>query len=729
MKGTKRIKTACRACHGGCGAIVTVENNRAIKIEPDPEAPLSKGRMCPKGLAAIDLLYDPNRLQYPMKRTGERGQGKWKRILWDEAYEIIIENIQRIKSESGIQSIGIVQGTGRHHLHQTARFANTLGTPNWFEPGTAQCYHPRVTNFFMTYGHPLVVDYYGDVNPECILVWGTNPVISGADGEIQFLTRDAIKKGSKLIVVDPRQTELAKKAAIWLQIRPGTDCALALGMIHVIINENLYDKKFVDQWTYGFEALRKRISDYPLKKVSEITWIPKAKIIEAAKLFAQSTPASLELGCAIEHTPNCYDTVRAISFLPGITGNYDVPGGFIEGMKMMPDAETNLGKLEHEIAAQRLGAEKYPFLSGTNMHFPSAHIPTVFHAIRTGEPYPIKALMFFGNNGLIGFADSNRTYDLFRRLDFMCCMDLFMTPTAEMCDLVLPAACWLELDAVLSVPFFAGHTVMAQKKIMRLYGRKADEEVYCELCARMGLDYGAQNIHDILNAQLREVGKRYPQFKNLDFVQLCELNYLEIPMEYRHHEKRGHLDTPTGKMEIWSTEMEKIGLDPLPKYAEPPESPYSTPELARHYPLILITGGRSPFYFLSEGKSLPFSRRRAPYPCVELHPETAKKYGISDGDWVYIESPRGRITQKALITEGIDPRVVNCQHGWWYPEDLSPSHGWRESNANILTSADPPYDAVMGTYQLRALLCRISKNGSKMIETRFQNSEIGARSL
>ncbi|MDR3294558.1 MAG: molybdopterin-dependent oxidoreductase [Clostridiales Family XIII bacterium] len=725
-ENTQRIKTACRACHGGCGAIVSVDGDRAVKIEPDPDAPLSKGRMCPKGLAALDLLYSPDRLKSPMKRAGERGQGHWTCISWEDAYGIIIKNIEKVRKEHGIQSVALGQGTGRHHFHHMARFAHSLGTPNWFEPGTAQCYHPRVTNFFLTYGHPLVVDYYGDVNPAYILVWGSNPVVSGADGEIPFRTRDAIRKGSKLLVVDPRKTPLAEIAEVWLQIRPGTDCALAMGMLRVIINENLYDKAFVEKWTYGFEELRKRVQAYSTKRVSEITWIPEQDIIRASRLFAEAGSASLELGCAIEHTPNCFDAVRAISFLPGITGNYDRPGGFIEGMKMMPDCDVMLENLAPEIAEKRLGAQQYPFLAGTGMHFPSAHVPTVFEAVRTGLPYPVKALLLFGNNGLLGFADSVKTFEVFKKVDFLCCMDLFMTPTAEMCDLVLPAASWLELDAVLSAPFFAGHTVMAQKKILRIHNCKADEEVFCELSERMGLNYGAKDVHEILDAQLKITGERYPEFKGLDFARLCEQNYLQIPMEYMQYEKRGRLDTPTGKMEIWSTEMEKKGLDPLPKYMEPPESPYSTPDLAKEYPLVLTTGGRSPFFFLSEGRQLPFSRSRTAYPRIEIHPETAGKHGIEDGDWVYVETRRGRITQKASVTENIDPRVVNCQHGWWYPEDLSADHGWRESNVNILTNADPPYDPVMGTYQLRALLCRISRNDSAYIEQRFIESEIGA---
>jgi len=703
---------------------VTVEDDRVVKIEPDPDAPLSKGRLCPKGLAGIELLYDPNRLKYPMKRAGERGEGKWARISWDEAYDTIAENIEKVKREYGIESVAMAQGTGRHHFNHLPRFAHTVGTPNWFEPGTAQCFFPRITNFNLTYGKPLVVDYFGDVNPECILVWGTNPLITGADGEIQFLVRDAIRKGSKFIVVDPRRTELAEKAEVWLQLRPGTDCALAMGMLNVIINEGLYDKDFVENWVHGFDKLRERVQGYPPARVSEITWVPEEDIVRAARIYAAAGTASLEVGCAIEHNPNSFDIVRAVSFLPGLTGNFDVPGGFIEASDILPDIDNRLEYIAPGVAEKRLGYDSFPFLAGAGSGFPSAHIPAVFEAILTGKPYPIKALLLFGNNGLLGFANSNRTYEALGRIDFLCCMDLYMTPTAELCDLVLPAASWLELDAVFSVPYFANYAVMAQKKITRTHECKADEEVFFELCERMGLNYGGERLHDIFDEQLREAGERYKEYEGLDFEKMCELNYFHIMPEYRHYEKRGGLRTPTGKMEVWSTVLEKAGFDPLPKYIEPPESPYSKPELAEEYPLILLTGSRSPFFFHTELRSVPALRNMAPYPRVEMHPKTAAKYGIADGDWVFIESPRGRITQKALVTDGIDPRVVNCQSGWWYPEEKSPDHGWRESNANLLTSGDPPYDVTMGTYQLRALLCRICKNDDKSIETRFEKSDI-----
>ncbi len=721
------IKTACRACHGGCGALVTVEDGVVTRLRPDPDSPLSRGRMCPKGLAGIQLLYHPDRLKYPMRRLGARGSGRWERISWDEALDTITENIDRIRRESGPESIVLGQGTGRHHLKHVNRFANALGTPNWIEPGTAQCFFPRVATGGLTYGTMPVVDYYGPVNPALLLIWGSNPVVSGADCEIQFRCRDAIAKGAQMIVVDPRRTELAKKAAFHLQLRPGTDAALALGFLHVIIQEELYDKAFCETYTYGFEALRERVQDYTPQRVSEITWVPAEQIVGAARLFAATHPAALEWGCALEHTPNCFQTVRALAILPGITGNFDIPGGWIEGAHVMPEADILIDKLPDEQGYKRMGEKEYKLLAGVGGACPAAHVPTLMNAMLTGEPYPIRALMLFGNNGIISFADSKKVRRAYENMEFISCMDMFMTPTAELADILLPAACWLELDEVYSGPSLADHVILVQKQVTRTHECRSDEEVLCELAHRLNLNYYAETPYDIYNDQLRAVGEKYPQYRDLDWEKMKALSYLEFPIEYEQYKKRGRFDTPTGKMELYSTAMEALGLDPLPNFIEPPESPYSTPELLEKYPVILTTGGRSKFYFISEGRQVPMLRKMEPYPQVEIHPETAARYGIADGDWVWIETRRGRITQKAKVTEDILPGVVNCALAWWYPEESSPGHGWDESNCNILTSQDPPYDPNSGTYQLRALLCSIRKNPDTSIEKRFRDSALYAR--
>lgn len=707
-KYDKMYKSACRMCHGGCGVLVMVKDGKVVQIKGDPDSPLNRGKLCIKGLSSIEHLYHPDRLKYPLKRAGKRGEGKWERISWDEALGEIVQQIDRIRNDNGAESIAIAQGTGRHHSKHVVRFANALGTPNWYEPGTAQCFIPRIIAGIKTYGGLPICDYYGDTNPACALVWGHNPTVSGPDGELQFRIQDAIKKGTRLIVVDPRRTELAARAEIWLQIRPGTDDALALSMLHVIINENLYDRDFVENWTIGFDQLKEHVQQYSPQWAETITWIPADQIVAAARLYAQTRPSVLEWGCALEHTPNCIQTVRAVSLLPGITGNIDIPGGMVIGMNIMAGASNLIEHLPESTKLKRLGVDRYKVLSGLDAVHPAAHIPTLMQAMRTGEPYPVKTLLAFGNNSLVSCADSRLVYESLMNLDFISVMDLYMTPTAELADIVLPAASWLELDELLIVPYGSPFAVLGQQKIVREHEHRSDEEVLIDLARRLKLDVGTESLEEIFREQLDTIDPSYPDHKNLTMDDIRENGSISIPIRYRKYETEG-FKTESGKVELTSSYLEKLGYDPLPDYREPPESPVSQPELARQFPLILTTGGRTRYFFCSEYLQIPSLRKRNPDPIVEIHPQTAAKHNIKNGDWVTIETQRGSIQQKAKLTDGIHQEVINAQYGWWYPEDETPDHGVWKSNANVLTSMAPPYDPAIGTYQLRALLCRIKK--------------------
>ena len=696
----KIYKSVCRMCHGGCGVLVHVHRNEIVKITGDPKSPLNKGRLCPKGLASIEHLYNPNRLKYPLKRIGKRGEGKWKRISWDEALDTIATKINEIRKDYGVESIAIGQGTGRHHFFHTLRFANALGTPNWCEPGTAQCFIPRILTGMMTYGDLPICDYYGEINPACVLVWGHNPIVSGPDGELQFRIKECIKKGTKLIIIDPRETKLTKKADLWVQVRPGTDDALALSIINVIIKEQLYDKEFVEQWTVGFDELKEHILYYSPEWAETITWVSAEQIRAAARMLASNKPATLEWGVALEHTPNCLQTVRAVGLLPALTGNIDIPGGWILGMHLIDDFPILLlDKLPEEMKIKRMGADKFKVLCGENSFFPSAHVPTLFEAMRTSKPYPVKAFLIFGNNGLVTYGDSRKIYESLTSLDFLSVMDIYMTPTAQLADIVLPAATWLEVDQILAMPFIANNVVLAQQKILSMWECKQDEEVFIELARRLNLDTAKESIYDVYNKQLEPLG--------INFDQLKEIGFITTEIKYKKYEAQG-FRTPSKKVELSSNYLKNLGYNPLPYYQEPPESPLSTPNLAKEYPFILTTGGRIQEFFCSEYRQIQSLRKKHSDPIVEINHETAKKLNIAEGDWVWIETLRGKIKQKAKLTN-IHPQVVNVQYGWWFPEKSPPLYGVWESNANVLTNIEPPYDPAIGTYQLRALLCKIYK--------------------
>ncbi len=698
---TQVLKSVCRSCHGGCGTLLHVTDGRLTKVAGDRDSPLNKGRLCPIGTSTLDLVYHPDRLKYPLRRTGARGEGKWERISWDEALGEIAQRLQTVKRAYGAEAIAMGTGTGRHHIRWVSRFGHALGTPNWCEPGFAQCFHPRVNTTLLTFGDFPVCDFTGGTPPQCIVYWGHNPVNSGPDGETRFNALDALETHPKVIVVDPRRTRLAKQADLWLQLRPGTDGALALAMLHTIIEERLHDAAFVAEWTHGFDALAQRVRSCSPEWAAPITWVPAEKIRAAARLYARTRPSMMEWGCAIEHTPNCVQTVRAISMLPALTGNVDVPGGWVFGMKGLGRFPSLIENLSPEMSAKRLGAERFKMLGGEGADLPAAHIPTLLRAMREGVPYPVKAFLVFGNNTLTTFGNAKQACESLLKLDLLVVADLFMTPTAELADIVLPAASWPELNQLAGLPTIAANVVLAQQKAVQIGECRADEEIFIDLARRMNLPVGTEALDDVLESQLA----------NGCGISLSELRtkgFHKLELRYRKY-LDGGFKTPTGKIELYATRLEAMGYDPLPHWQEPPESPVATPEVAQDFPLVLTTGARIPFFFNSEHRQIRNLRKAHPDPIVEIHPDTARPFGIASGDWVWIETRRGKIRQKARVTDEIDPRVVHVEHGWWFPEEAGPGHGVWTSNANLLTSNDPPYDPAMGTYQLRALLCRIER--------------------
>jgi anaerobic selenocysteine-containing dehydrogenase len=656
--------------------------------------------MCVKGPATPEMMYHPSRLLTPLKRVGVRGSNQWEKVSWDAALSDIAGRMDRIRSESGPESIAIGQGTGRHHYMHTVRFANTLGTPNWYEPGLANCFIPRITVSRLTYGGFVVADYYGDIKPKTILFWGHNPLVSGPDGELAFPVRRALDAGSYGIAVDPRRSETAKHCGMWLPVRPGTDCALALAMIHVIIQEGIYDKEFVEKWTVGFDKLSDHVADCSPQWAEAITGVPAKDTVDAAKRYAMEKPSVLEWGVSIEQNPNSLQTVRALSLLRGLTGNIDIPGGDILGMEITRPYPVLRNLLPEGMNAKRIGSDQFKLLSGPRAYLPSAHIPGLFKAMRTGDPYRIRALLIFGSNPMVTVANSREVYESLLKLDLLVVTDLFMTPTAALADYVLPAAFWPEVNQLLEIPLVAGNAVIAQQKVVQVGECRQCEEIMIDLAKRLNLPGAEEDLESLLNYQLEPLGVTFEELKGKHII--------FPPHQYYKFEKKG-FRTPSRKVELYCKSLERLGYDALPTFKEPPESPDSQPELARKFPYVLTTGSRRSEFFHSEHRQIESLRRRRPYPIAEIHPAIAEAHGIEAGDWITVSSPRGRIRMKAEVTDDIRRGVVNVDHGWWFPEKEGPCFGVWESNANLLTSNAAPYDPAFGSYQLRGLLCSIEK--------------------
>jgi anaerobic selenocysteine-containing dehydrogenase len=689
------VKSHCRMCHGGCGVLVYTKNGKVEKIAGDPDCPINHGTLCSKGLASAQLAYHPDRLTYPVKRLGAKGSGKWERLSWDEALDTIAGRLLHYRDVFGAESVVLGYGTGRENEAVIYRFANLFGTPNVLTAGHF-CYGPRIATSILTCGTNPIVDY--EHHPRCIMVWGNNLVISNPDcykGE-SFST--ALDAGARLIAVDPRLTRIAARADIWLPLRPGTDAALALGMLNVIIEEELYDREFVENHVHGWEPFVQRVKEYPLHRVEEISWIPAQKIKDAARLFATTKPAAIQWGVAIEQQVNCADNDRLLMILMGITGNIDVPGGQV---LFKPPGIRNVGHfgahrmLPDTQREKRLGGDRFR-LAG---NFAIINPKCVWDAIVDENPYPVKALFFISSNPLMTRGNGAEVYRALEMVEFMAVSDFFLTPTAEMADIVLPAATWLEMDYI--GDFWKRHGyILPRRKVIQVGECRSDHEMLNDLAHRVGQgEYWWDDFEQALDWILEPIGITWQDFKQMD--------HIRGEVVYQKYENRG-FSTPTRKFEIYSTALESMGYDPLPRYREPPESPVSTPELYRRFPYILITGRRLPGFFHTENRQVPWLRELHRDPVVEIHPDTAAKEGIQEGDWVTIESPRGRVRQRAKLFSGMDPRIISAEHAWWFPEKKDPGHGWDESNINMLT--DNSYEAcdpAMGATHVRTLLCRI----------------------
>jgi anaerobic selenocysteine-containing dehydrogenase len=396
----------------GCGLKLHIKDNRLVGVEGDPEHPISQGRLCVRCLSLPEYVHHPQRVIYPQRRVGKRGENKWERISWDEALDIIEARTREIQGKYGKESVVVFGGTGREAtLYYGPLAFAAFQTPNSCFPMSGfACYGPRrsIAGFLMGTGYPEIdfaayyPDRYDNPNyqiPEYVIVWGKNPIESNPDGFFGHSLVDLMKRGTKLITIDPRVTWLASRSEYHLQLRPGTDAALGLGLLNVIINEDLYNHEFVEKWTYGFEDLKERVQEYPPEKVAEITWVPKDKIIEVARKFATAGNSGILWGLAFDATTAGGQAGHCVFALLALTDNIDVPGGMTIGMK-----SSFLGKWRFEtekylepnaVEEKRIGVKEYPaFAASMNVAQPDAVLDT----LETGKPYPLKMAFLQSTN-------------------------------------------------------------------------------------------------------------------------------------------------------------------------------------------------------------------------------------------------------------------------------------------------------------------------------------------
>jgi anaerobic selenocysteine-containing dehydrogenase len=715
--GMKVIKSTCWECYHKCGTLVYVKEGKVVDIKGNPEHPYNRGILCIKGKKApIAWTYHRDRVIYPKKRVGARGEGKWERITWDEGLETVAERFAHIKERYG--PLSIVAAVSNAYFPRgvaVALLMRSIGSPNWMI-NTDLCGGSSWISDAVTWGDNPTRTYIGPdyANSKCILMFGTNVPAAHPTGEWHDIYK-AKQKGVKIIVVDPRKTQAAKIADLWLPVRPGTDAALALGMANLMIKEGWYDKQFVEKWCFGFDKFAERVKEYPLERVVGITGLRKEDITEAARMYGTIKPAGLALRLGLQAQTNGVQTCRAITCLLAISGNVDIAGGNLL-KKNLPgfqnyhdfvDERTDL-KLPREVEEKRIGARLFPLWCGVDSVAHASHNPSVIKAMLTGDPYPVKALYLTGVNIAVTYPDTSTTMEALRKLDFMVCATHTMTPVAELADIVFPKNTTLEEDAVAEV--YLGKCVGVTQKSIEPVGECRDDWAIAIDLVKKLKEKGAverdymifKSNTEFLREQLKDTG--------ISLEEIREKGFIPMPVDYKQYEKKG-FKTPTGKVEIYSTTLEKLGYGALPYFEEPPESPVSTPNLAKRYPLILLTGVRHLAYHHSRFRDHEWARKVEPYPSIEIHPKAAVARGISDGDWVSIESPKGKVAckQRAKVTEDIRPDVVSAPMGWWYPEQPGPEHGLYESNISAAMSYGPPWDPIMGCPSVKGLLCEVTK--------------------
>lgn len=788
----QKVRGYCSMCSCWCPTVSIVRDGVFVEVRPDPEHPLGHS-LCPKGLAGPELVYNRQRLRYPMRRTKPKNNPDpgWERITWDAAMDTVVEKLNDVMKRFGPETIAVARSgpagspMGELGLWVT-RFANAIGTPNNIAT-THICQWHRDCGSAFTYGNIGRMHSAGRAEFErsaCIMIWGNN--MHATRHSLLPFVKKGLDNGARLIVVDPRRTGIADLADIWLQIRPGTDGALALGMINEAIQKKLYDAGFVNAWTTApflvrsdtgnflseadlekggsksscavmypenngmkfyipgsripgeplldlktsvrladgkevkcstvFRLLSKKVSEYTLARTEEVTGVPREKISAAARIFFTRKPSSWYSWNGIEQSINATQTNRAICILYALTGNYDTPGGNV--LVRGPGANPVIGHelLSPEVDAKRLGSPERPL--GPGGTFKSTQAYEVYRAILTGKPYPVKAMIGFGGNLIMSNAPSAVARKAISQLDFHVHAELFLSPTAQLADIVLPAAsCWESWHVGANIgPLGDKAYVQLRPAVVEPQHESwPDMKIVFELAKRLGRGdvFWDGDIEAAFDFQFAPSGITIEQLRaNPGGITI------DLPMEYRKYSKtddKGSFSgfpTPSKRIEIYSSTFKDHSYDPLPTWKDQLSFCFPDRNISKEYPLILING-KVIEYCHSQHRSLPSLRKRVAHPFLEIHPQRARELGCKDGDRVILETLYGSITLQAKITDSIAYEVVCTQNGWWDACHELKLPGYDPyapggANVNLLYSTDI-IDPISGSLPIKGYPCNVRK--------------------
>ncbi len=677
----------CRLCSSCCPVELEIENGRLVSAERKSFLEPGKRLICPKLKASPDIVYSPLRLRRPLVRK-EEGNG-FREASWDEALDIIADKFQYFKENYGARSVCWLRGMAADWgapWDYANRLMNAFGSPNTIGNGSV-CHVAREMAHNYTYGAMTLPEAK---NSKCILVWGKNDMDTNPlpyEGILQ-----AKQQGAKLIVVDPIRIGLASMADIHLQIKPGCDGLLAMSMIHEIISQELYDADFVKKWTLGFEQLKDAARDYEADRIAKSIWLEPDLIKEAARLYATTDPACIVDGNGLDMHLNVFQNTRAVCILRGLTGNVDKPGGdFIPQpvpLRNIQLKERLPGDVMPITHTYRLFNE---FHETWGLHVQSC----VIDSILDEEPYPLKMLVVQSANPVVAMTDSNRVLRALKKLEFLVVIDLFMTRTAKLADVVLPASSCFE-KTQLNRAFIRNNPLRIQNQVIDWIGEsRPDWKITFDLARRIGLEkeFPWQTAEEAIDYQLEPTGI------TVDMLRQRPDGIRTEEMEHEKYKVRG-FDTPSGKVEFYSQRLKDQGYQPVPLFDEEAVNPISFYDKRDEYPILGISGARTNRFTHSQFRNIPSLVKEAPNCFVDIHAHDAKEKGIRGGDLIKIENPRGHITMKARISDVVYPGSIRIA---WGCGEMDP-----EANLNNLTDDEKRND-ITGTPCSRSFMCRIEK--------------------
>lgn len=677
--------SVCRLCSACCPITVEVENDRLISAARKSVMPEEKQIPCPKLRAAPDIVYSEKRLKTPLVREN----GSFRPAGWDEALDRVTRNLLACREQHGAQTVGWLRGMAADWglpWDYANRLMNAYGSPNTIGNGSI-CHVSR--EFAHTYVHgSLALPEAGKAR--CIVVWGKNDRHTNPGGAEAI--HKARESGARLIVIDPVKTALARKADIFLQIHPGHDGLLAMAWIHEIISNNLYDRDFVDRWTKGFDDLKKVASDYPVEAVAGRCGLDAGQVRNAIHLYATTRPACIVDGNGLDMQLEVFDATRAVCMLRGLTGNIDKPGGdFIP--QPLPVADFQLqDRLPPTAEPVTLD---YPLYNTFHRNWGRQVQSTVVDAILEETPYPLKMLIVQSGNPLVTMMDANRVRRAFEKLQFLVVIDLFMTETATLADVVLPAASCFE-KTQLNRAYIRNSPVMLQEAVIPpLHDSRPDWEIVFDLGRRLGLteEFPWQTAEAAIDEQLAPAGI------TVDDLRAHPAGFQLNQREYEKYKTTGFA-TPSGKFEFYADRLADAGMPPVPFAQGFVADPISFEDQQDQYPLVGISGARDIRFNNSQFRIVP-SLLKNGFGChIDINAADAGLYGLENGDTARVSTPRGQIVMPVKISSVTRPGIIRIAWGWG---DLRP-----ECSLNRLTD-DHRRAPLTGTPVGRNFRCRIEK--------------------